>query len=1205
MVKTISDKQIQHKDELDLTAEEKFRFQRVEHKKQQDTFEVAFCGHFSAGKSTILNKLLQANVLPTSPIPTSANVIHIRQGDLSLSVHSEDKDDLIFNGDIPWEQVREWGMDGNESTGLTIHAPLPFLGSHGCIVDTPGVDSTDENHETVTVEQLYTTDAIVYVMDYNHVQSETNIYFLTQLSTLQKPIYVVINQIDKHNEAEISIENFKSSVLQMMKEWDISFIDMFFTSMKHHDHHLNQFSEFEKKLKSLLYNSEKLLDGSRTLIEKGFYESIKSRVQEEKQAAIQDVYHTIQEQGYNPSDMEKQAEIQQDLYKMKHFDEETRENYNKELKSLFQNVTLFPYTTTELVRNWLESVQPGFKMGLLFSSKKTNQEQQRRSKLLTDELQDKIKSQLLFHVREYFQRVDRKQLSNPEEFETSLQAISIDVTDEWLRDQVISGPISREYIYTFTDDVTKKIVKIIQQRASHTLDTYIKGMSNTMENHIKMLQEKLDTLNDLKPYQNQIDHINQTCDKKVSRMDASLKNLPKLRDFYEVIRETNQLGYPSVHLDIFDHIHIPETSVINREEEYEKESDELIFSEAEVKQWMKETKMILEKRQDSTILQKERNQLLDRIRRNEKQSYVVSLFGAFSAGKSSFANALLGDDVMPVSPHPTTATVLTVQQSENDKQHGTAVITIKSKQALEKEVKSIGHSLDLTLDMDTFMNKWKPNEQTFVSNWQKTSTNYLSVIKNSLQETSFELGETMTITHNQLQSFVAEEKTACLVEKATLYYDCELTQNGIVLVDTPGVNSIHARHTNVAFQQLRHSDAVFYLTYYNHAFSKADHYFLQQLGKVNESFAHDKLYFIINAEDLAENPGEINGVKHHVKEQLKRNGIQEPRLYSLSSKQGLSEKKGNQKGESSESSFAQFEHIFYERTILELKSLSLTILQHHLEQFSKKLEDTVRFMNEDKASQQQKQADIKHTTQQEIARVKNAPFGHAVQDVQHELDQFSLYLRQRMMYVLNDYYPSVINVSILTGSTKKQLHDQLTSAIQEWRGLGEQFLKQELEAISIRLENVIKKATEKWLIAERNSIIEELPYFFIEEQIDRVKLPIAIGDIAFPIETKPYLPFLKSKKDFFENNKSKELKEIIVADGTEIASSIISAYEESFRQATLDVLSDLEKEMKNRLIEGIQEESIRLDAILDKQEQENIRQELSALTSVTQPAFIK
>lgn len=38
---------------------------------------IAFTGHYSAGKSSLLNCLLMENILPTSPIPTSANLAFI------------------------------------------------------------------------------------------------------------------------------------------------------------------------------------------------------------------------------------------------------------------------------------------------------------------------------------------------------------------------------------------------------------------------------------------------------------------------------------------------------------------------------------------------------------------------------------------------------------------------------------------------------------------------------------------------------------------------------------------------------------------------------------------------------------------------------------------------------------------------------------------------------------------------------------------------------------------------------------------------------------------------------------------------------------------------------------------------------------------------------------------------------------------------
>ena len=49
-------------------------------KSKQEEFVIAFCGHFSAGKSSMINFFLQDQILPSSPIPTSANMVKVQKG---------------------------------------------------------------------------------------------------------------------------------------------------------------------------------------------------------------------------------------------------------------------------------------------------------------------------------------------------------------------------------------------------------------------------------------------------------------------------------------------------------------------------------------------------------------------------------------------------------------------------------------------------------------------------------------------------------------------------------------------------------------------------------------------------------------------------------------------------------------------------------------------------------------------------------------------------------------------------------------------------------------------------------------------------------------------------------------------------------------------------------------------------------------------
>ena len=93
---------------------------------------------------------------------------------------------------------------------------------------------------------------------------------------------------------------------------------------------------------------------------------------------------------------------------------------------------------------------------------------------------------------------------------------------------------------------------------------------------------------------------------------------------------------------------------------------------------------------------------------------------------------------------------------------------------------------------------------------------------------------------------------ACFIKEVDLFYDCALTRKGITLVDTPGADSVNARHTNVAFDYIKEADAILYVTYFNHAITSGDRDFLMQLGRVKEAFEMDKMFFIVNASDLGE-----------------------------------------------------------------------------------------------------------------------------------------------------------------------------------------------------------------------------------------------------------------------------------------------------------------------------------------------------------------
>ena len=164
---------------------------------------------------------------------------------------------------------------------------------------------------------------------------------------------------------------------------------------------------------------------------------------------------------------------------------------------------------------------------------------------------------------------------------------------------------------------------------------------------------------------------------------------------------------------------------------------------------------------------------------------------------------------------------------------------------------------------------------------EKTNYAFLQAFTRGYAAFSEQLGTVLETTITEFSDYVAMEEKSCFVEWIDLYYDCPLTRKGITLVDTPGADSINARHTGVAFDFIKNSDAILFVTYYNHAFSKADREFLIQLGRVKDSFQLDKMFFIINAIDLADNEEEKETVAQYVHEQLIKYGVQKSAFISI------------------------------------------------------------------------------------------------------------------------------------------------------------------------------------------------------------------------------------------------------------------------------------------------------------------------------------
>nr|MDF9458784.1 dynamin family protein [Bacillus pumilus] len=102
--------------------------------------------HYSAGKSSLVNHLLHDHILPTSPIPTSANLVVVRKGESEVRLHTSDGRFAKMSGSYDKEAVQRFCKDGEQIEMVEISGDYRGLEEKVALVDTPGIDSTDHAH---------------------------------------------------------------------------------------------------------------------------------------------------------------------------------------------------------------------------------------------------------------------------------------------------------------------------------------------------------------------------------------------------------------------------------------------------------------------------------------------------------------------------------------------------------------------------------------------------------------------------------------------------------------------------------------------------------------------------------------------------------------------------------------------------------------------------------------------------------------------------------------------------------------------------------------------------------------------------------------------------------------------------------------------------------------------------------------------------
>jgi len=174
-------------------------------KLDNERFHLVVLGEFNHGKSTFVNALLGAPVLPVGITPTTAALNHViwsespraravlRDGS-TIDLHPDALADWVTVAGTRWQDV----------SYVELGYPADILRENVVLVDTPGVNDLNEQRADITYGYVPRADAVIFLLDAGQALKDSEREFLSShvLEGSRDRLIFIVGKVDLLNAIE-------------------------------------------------------------------------------------------------------------------------------------------------------------------------------------------------------------------------------------------------------------------------------------------------------------------------------------------------------------------------------------------------------------------------------------------------------------------------------------------------------------------------------------------------------------------------------------------------------------------------------------------------------------------------------------------------------------------------------------------------------------------------------------------------------------------------------------------------------------------------------------------------------------------------------------------------------------------------------------------------------------------------------------------
>lgn len=252
---------------------------------------VSFCGRFNAGKSALINAILQTNVVISRPISSTGVITRIYYNpteSYSLVKNVNGKEEIVsFSVDQLKNVTVKDNFNKSENVKDIIRVDIglanDFLKGNIELFDTPGLDDSDCRMSEITMTHLEHSDFIIFVVDALQLR-DLNELLMKYYKRLGKNVIFIANKMDAIEEKD------KQEIKDLARVYFSDYYnpltfnsDIFFVSAKTKEQNVVELSSYFRNF--ILSNTNKIAEVSRLSILKleiqEIYDRLKKIVEEE------------------------------------------------------------------------------------------------------------------------------------------------------------------------------------------------------------------------------------------------------------------------------------------------------------------------------------------------------------------------------------------------------------------------------------------------------------------------------------------------------------------------------------------------------------------------------------------------------------------------------------------------------------------------------------------------------------------------------------------------------------------------------------------------------------------------------------------------------------------------------------------------------------------------------------------------------------